>query len=126
MVAGEEILLYFLSPRHGTFQDNGHCYPTLCRVALDFLPCQASSIPCERLFSGGGEITTKRRARLGAERFEELQMMKFTWRNNIGDLAAWNSAQVEEVDELKEYEDLLMGDKELGDWDLAEDEISAF
>jgi len=30
-------------------------------------------------------------------------MMKFTWRNNIGDLAALNSAQVEEVDEMKEY-----------------------
>jgi hypothetical protein len=126
MVAGEEILLYFLSPHHGTCQDNGHCYPTLRRVALDFLPCQASSVPCERLFSGGGEIATKRRARLGAEHFEELQMMKFVWRNNIGDLVAWNSAQVEEVDELKEYEDLLMGDEELGDWDLAEDEISAF
>jgi hypothetical protein len=53
-------------------------------------------------------------------------MMKFVWRNNTGDLAAWNLAQVEEVDELKEYEDLLMGDEELGDWDLAEDEISAF
>jgi len=30
--------------------------------------------------------------------FEELQMMKFAWRNNIRDLAAWNSAQVEEID----------------------------
>jgi hypothetical protein len=95
-------------------------------MALDFLPCQASSVPCEHLFSGGGEIATKRRARLGAECFEELQMMKFAWRNNIGDIAAWNSAQVEEVDELKEYEDFLMGDEEQGDWDLAEDEIPTF
>jgi len=30
-------------------------------------------------------------------------MMKFAWRNNISDLATWNSAQVEEVDEMKEY-----------------------
>ena len=111
---------------HVRFQDNGHRYPTLRRVALDFLPCQASSVPCERLFSGGGEIATKRRARLGADRFEELQMMKFTWRNNIGDLAAWNSAQVEEVDEMKEYEDFLIGDQEQCDWDLDEDEISTF
>jgi hypothetical protein len=30
--------------------------------------------------------------------------MKFTWRNNIRDLAAWNSSQVEEIDdELEEY-----------------------
>ena len=53
-------------------------------------------------------------------------MMKFAWRNNIGDLAAWNSAQVEEVDEMKEYEDFLIGDQEQCDWDLDEDEISTF
>ena len=30
--------------------------------------------------------------------------MKFTWRNNIGDLVAWNSSEVDVVvDELKEY-----------------------
>ena len=40
-------------------------------------------------------------------------MMKFAWRNNIGELATWNSAQVEVVDdEMKEYSDLLIGDKE--------------
>ena len=60
----------------------------------------------------------------GAEHFKELQMMKFVWRNNIGDLVAWNSAQVEEVNKMKEYEDFLKGDKEQCDWDLAEDEIS--
>jgi hypothetical protein len=59
------------------FQDNGSQFPTFQRVALDFLPCQASSVACERLFSSGGEIATKQRAQLGAERFEELQIMKF-------------------------------------------------
>ena len=52
-------------------------------------------------------------------------MMKFAWRNNIGNLAAWNLAQVEEVDKLKEYEDFLLGDEEQGVWDLAKDKISA-
>jgi len=108
------------------FQDNGRRYPTLCCVALDFLPCQASSVPCERLFSGGGEVATKRQARLGADHFKELQIMKFVWRNNIGNLAAWNSAQIEEVDEMKEFEDFLVGEQQQRDWDLAEDEISSF
>ena len=99
-------------------QNNGASYPTLRRIALDYLPCQASSVPCERLFSAGGELATKRRARLGAARFEELQMMKFTWRNNIGDLAAWNSSQVEEIeDETLEYKDMLVGDQDLNEWD---------
>jgi hypothetical protein len=58
---------------------------------------------------------TKRRARLGADRFEELQMMKFAWRNNIGDLAAWNSSQVEDVDNRVIYADMLVADEEQGD-----------
>lgn len=106
------------------FQDNGHLYPTFRRVTLDFLPCQASSVACERLFSAGGEIATKRRAQLGAERFEELQLMKFAWRNRIDDLASYNSEQVEEIDDnMKEFQDFLAADQELEEWDVTEDEI---
>jgi hypothetical protein len=36
--------------------------------------------------------------------------MKFAWRNNILDLAAWNSGQYEEVD-LDEYREMLEEDK---------------
>jgi hypothetical protein len=91
---------------------------------LDFLPCQASSVACERLFSAGGEIATKRRAQLGAERFEELQLMKFAWRNKIDDIASYNSEQVEEIDDgMKEYQDFLAADQELEEWDVTEDEI---
>jgi hypothetical protein len=90
--------------------------------------CQASSVPCERLFSGGGEIATKRHAQLGTQQFEELQIMKFAWRNNIGDLAAWNSAEVEVVDdELKEYRDLLIGDGEQEVWgNFIDEAVSMF
>jgi hypothetical protein len=67
---------------------------------------------------------TKRHSQLGAQRFEELQIMKFAWRNNIGDLATWNSAEVEVVDnELKVYHDLLVGDGEQKVWDKAIDEV---
>jgi hypothetical protein len=63
---------------------------------------------------------------LGAARFEELQVMKFAWRNNVFDLASWNSSQVEEIDNgTKEYEDLLAADMEQGEWDRTEDEISS-
>ena len=33
--------------------------------------------------------------------------MKSAWRNDIQDLAAWNSAFVEEVDQLDEFQGLL-------------------
>jgi hAT family C-terminal dimerisation region len=105
-------------------QNNGHQYPTLRRIAIDFLTCQASSVPCEQLFSGGGEVATKHHAQLGAARFEELQVMKFVWRNNIGDVAAWNSCQVEEIDgKMREYQDLLVADGEQMVWDKIGDEV---
>jgi len=44
--------------------------------------------------------------------------MKFAWRNNISNLTAWNSSQVEEIDdEFGEYRDLLVADGEQARWD---------
>lgn len=40
--------------------------------------------------------------------------MKSVWCNNIPDLAAWNSAFVEEVDDLIEFRELLDCD----DWQI--------
>lgn len=88
----------------------------MARIALDVLPAQASSVPCERLFSGAKQIAVDRRSRLGADLFEKLQMMKYAWRDSMTDLAAWNSAQVEEVS-LEEYKDFLAADKEIDTWD---------
>ena len=48
--------------------------------------------------------------------------MKFVWRNNIGDLAAWNSVEVEEVgEETKKYADMLAVDGEQSEWEEDED-----
>jgi hypothetical protein len=79
-------------------------------MALDYLPCPASSVPCEHLFSTSKEIADDRRSRLGAKKFEELQIMKFAWRNNIPNLAAWNSVEVEEIDG-DEYQEMLAADE---------------
>jgi len=114
-------------PVSNCLQNNKHCYPTLCHIAINFLACQASSVPCERLFSGGSEIATKCHAQLGAIHFEELQIMKFAWRNNIRDLTTWNSSQVEEIDDkMKEYRDLLAVDGEQLGWDDTGVEVVSF
>lgn len=73
---------------------------------MDILPIPASSVPCERLFSAAKEVADDRRARLGPKKFEELQLTKFGWRNNVPDLAAWNSSEIEETD-ITEFADLL-------------------
>jgi len=75
-------------------------------------------VPCERLFSSSKHVATDRRARLGDKLFEELQLMKFAWKPNIVDLAAWNSECVEEVElEKQEYEDLHNTDILLQEFD---------
>jgi len=103
-------------PHITTWQEHAPEYPTLAKIALDVLAIPASSVPCERLFSAAKHIATDHRARLGSERFEELQIMKSVWRSNIHDLAAWNSDNVKEVD-LTEFEEQLREDKAAAAWD---------
>ena len=101
------------NPHADCLQNNRHLYHTLHYIAIDYLASPASSVPCEQLFSGGGEIATKHYAQLGATHFKELQVMKFVWRHNIGDFTAQNSSQVEEIDDkMGEYRDLLTADRE--------------
>jgi hypothetical protein len=59
---------------------------------------------------------------LGSKKFEKLQIMKFAWRNNITNLAAWNSATVEVFD-LEEFEDILADDEYNNELDIPEDEM---
>ena len=86
-------------------------------IARDMCAIPATSVPCERLFSAGAGIATDQRSRLGSDRFEELQVIKHTWRKSILDRAAENSSQVEEVwlDDFKELhridEDLAKDDE---------------
>ena len=44
---------------------------------MDYLPIQASSVPCERVFSSSTETMTKRRSRISPILMEALQMTKF-------------------------------------------------
>ena len=42
-------------------------YPILSKMAKDYLSVQASSVPCEQLFSLAGNIVSKKRNRLSDE-----------------------------------------------------------
>ena len=67
------------------------------------------------MFSAGKLVATDWRARLGDDLFEELQIMKFAWKNSIVDLASWNSQEVEEVD-MTPFETLLKEEVSAAEW----------
>jgi len=46
-------------------------------MAMDHLPIQASSVPCERVFLSSTETNTKKRNQLNPLTMEALQMLKF-------------------------------------------------
>ena len=57
-------------------QNNSLRYPILCEMATNYFGIQASSVPCEQLFSSAGLVDTKRRNHLGAERFGSVEYVK--------------------------------------------------
>lgn len=44
---------------------------------MDYIPIQASSVPCERAFSSSAETDTSRRNRISPFLMEALQMLKY-------------------------------------------------
>jgi hAT family C-terminal dimerisation region len=49
---------------------------------MDIIPIQASSVPCERVFSSGKETMAPRRRRIKPALMEKLQMLKFSIRKD--------------------------------------------
>ena len=66
-------------------QEHQHQYPRIFRLAMDIIPIQASSVPCERVFSSGKETMTPQRSRISAQLMEALQILKFSIRKKSKD-----------------------------------------
>ena len=92
-------------------QANSKVYPMLSRIVMDVCAIPASSVPCEHLFSTGGEIATDQHSCLGSEKFEQLQVLRHTWHCRIMDQANLNSGNVE-ID-MEEFQELLQQDVDL-------------
>ena len=74
---------------------------------MDYLPVQASSVPCERVFSSSAETDTRRRSCICPLTMEALQMLKFSLRKERLDFTTgWKTSEKEMKDDDAE-EDLL-------------------
>jgi hypothetical protein len=74
------------------------------------------------MFSGTKQIADDRRAHLGSKVFE-LTIMGSAWGPGLYDAAAWNAMQVEEVDLLK-FEEMLVDDADIVEWDKFNDDVA--
>ncbi|KIK17361.1 hypothetical protein PISMIDRAFT_111636 [Pisolithus microcarpus 441] len=71
-------------------------YPTLYHIAMDYLPIQASAVPCERVFSSSDETMTKRHNRISPILMEALQMLKFFFKKEwLNFMRGWVTSQVQ-------------------------------
>lgn len=92
-------------------QINRSEFPTLFAIAMDYLPIQASAVPCERVFSSAKETDTSKHNRIHPMLMEALQMLKFSLkkdRQSISFTDGWKTAKSEMM-EAKKFtkEDLL-------------------
>jgi hypothetical protein len=61
---------------------------------MDYLPIQASAVPCERVFSSSAATDTKKRNRLSPLLMEALQMLKFSLKKTrLNFTAGWVTSQ---------------------------------
>lgn len=79
-------------------------------MAMDYLPIQALSVPCEHVFSSSAEMDTKCRNRISPILMEALRMLKFylkkerlnftsAWMTELTDLSA-DDPDINLLDEL--------------------------
>ncbi|KAF7372391.1 HAT dimerization [Mycena venus] len=83
----------------------GH-YPTLARMARDYLAIQGSATASEQAFSSGSLTATKRRNRLAPATFEALQILKSAYRNgHIGAAEEVTERMISYFDTLESDDD---------------------
>ena len=101
-------------------QINRSEFPTLFAIAIDYLPIQASSVPCERIFSSAKETDTLKRNRMSPMLMEALQMLKFSLKKDQRSISFTDEWKTEKAEMMRAPEttkedllaQLLTGDRQ--------------
>jgi hAT family C-terminal dimerisation region len=74
---------------------------------MDYLPIQATSVPCERVFSSAKDTDTAKRNRISPALMEALQMLKFSLKKErLNFMDGWPTSEVAMGGVLKQAGDL--------------------
>jgi hypothetical protein len=82
-------------------------------MAMDYLAIQATSVPCERVFSSAKETDTAKRNQINPILMEALQMLKFSLKKErLNFMAGWPTSEsdLKEVYATHQLKSLLAGD----------------
>jgi hAT family C-terminal dimerisation region len=91
---------------------------------MNYLPIQASSVPCERVFSSAAETDTKKRNRITPALMEALQMLKFLLKKQRLDfMGGWMTGESELLEESRQEQEPELGSLLGGDIKNARDEL---
>lgn len=72
---------------------------------MDILPIQASSVPCERVFSSSKETITAKRNSISPPLMEALQLLKYATKKGRGMSFIEGLDEAEELTELEKREE---------------------
>jgi hypothetical protein len=99
---------YYRTVRLIDSQVNGTTFPTLFKMAMNYLPVQASAVPCERIFSLSAETDMKKQNRISPLLMEALQMLKFHLKKECLNFTnSWVTAESQMTEDDPDAVDLL-------------------
>ena len=61
------------------WQQRKNIYPNLFELVKKYLSVPATSVPCERIFSKAGQISTERRNRLTSKKLKEILFIQHNY-----------------------------------------------
>jgi hypothetical protein len=73
-------------------------FPLAFRVAMAVLAIQASAVSCEHLFSSAAHTDTEDHNRMSPDLLQALQVLKFTYRQQRGEVLLVEGLVFEEMD----------------------------
>lgn len=92
-------------------QLNQNSLPTLYKMAMDYLPIQATSVPSERVFSSAADTDTKKRNHITPALMEALQILKFAYRRqDLSFTLGWSSTEADIVKETNDKQEDPLGE----------------